>query len=106
MTIIIYQKKLRPSGIALFPFILIHVYSKGDQFLLNHEKIHIRQQIELLVIPFYLFYMFNYIYNLLKYRDHNKAYRNIIFEREAFRNEKNLNYLKGRKLWAFTRFVK
>ena len=79
---------------ALFPFILVKTAKcKSDKFLLNHEKIHLRQQLELLIVPFYLLYLTNYLFNRLKYDDHHTAYRNIIFEKEAFNNERNLGYL-------------
>ncbi len=79
---------------AIFPFILVRsIESKGDKILLNHEKIHLRQQLELLILPFYLLYLINYLFNRLKYKDHHMAYKNIIFEKEAFNNEGNLDYL-------------
>ena len=43
-------KKYR--GITLWPFIVLNKHEKGKEALLNHERIHLRQQIELLVIPF------------------------------------------------------
>jgi hypothetical protein len=44
-------KKLKINGIALFPFIFIRKpEDRENNILINHEKIHLRQQIELLVI--------------------------------------------------------
>lgn len=87
---------------ALFPFILIKDKSGiNDSILLNHEKIHLRQQLELLVIPFYLLYVLIYLLNRLKYEDHYLAYRGIIFEKEAYLFEKDLNYLRKRRFWAW-----
>ena len=34
-----------------------------------------------------------------------KAYRNISFEREAYTNEANSNYLNNRALWSFIKFT-
>lgn len=83
---------------ALYPFILIsHQALLADAVLINHERIHLRQQAELLVIPFYILYLLNYLINLAIYRNHQKAYLNIVFEREAYARETNLNYLKSRK---------
>lgn len=91
---IVVVDKLPAYGMAIFPFILIKtVESKGDKILLNHEKIHLRQQLELLILPFYLLYLISYLFNRLKYTDHHTAYRNIIFEKEAFNNEGDLAYL-------------
>ena len=35
----------------------------------------------------------------------HKAYRNISFEKEAYNNEKDLNYIKNRKIFAQWRKV-
>lgn len=54
---------------------------------------------ELLYIPFYILYGLEYLKNLWKYTPH-KAYLNISFEREAYANENNFEYLKTRKHYA------
>jgi hypothetical protein len=90
---------------ALFPFILVNNKSLlSDAVVLNHERIHLKQQAELLVIPFYVLYLINYLANLVKYRNHNKAYLNIVFEREAYANEADMNYLKSRKGYCWRRY--
>lgn len=87
---------------ALFPFILVQNKAfKQDVVLIRHETIHIRQELELLIIPFYVLYLLNYIINWFRYRDHNKAYLNIVFEREAYTCEDDSNYLQQRKAWAW-----
>ncbi|WP_242689285.1 hypothetical protein [Pedobacter sp. SYSU D00535] len=94
------------AGMALFPFILIKRSEyKGDQVLLNHERIHIVQQLELLLVGFYLLYFLNYLINLLKYKKHELAYLNIVFEKEAYRRESETSYLKRREIWAWRRFL-
>ncbi len=93
------------SAMALYPFILVkREEMKQNVILIHHEKIHHRQQLELLIVPFYLLYLFNYLYNLLRYRNHYKAYREIIFEREAFQMDNDLDYLSRRKMFAFVKF--
>lgn len=59
----------------------------------------------MLVIPFYVIYLINYLINLVIYRQHDKAYREIIFEREAYANEHNKNYLSQRPVWSFMKYV-
>ena len=96
---------LPAAGMALFPFILVKTIGlKAHKTLVNHEKIHLKQQLELLIIPFYILYLLHYLFNLLRYFNHDKAYRNIIFEREAYQNDKNLSYLNNRSLWAWTAY--
>jgi hypothetical protein len=106
---VIVAKYLIPKGIrgiTIFPFILIGVASdKRNAILINHEKIHIRQQIELLILPFYIWYLFDFGIQFIKYKDKNKAYRNICFEREAYANELNLNYLAKRDCWNFLKYT-
>ena len=104
--LIIISRFLFYDGLTLFPFIILrHKKFKDDKTLINHERIHLQQQMELLVLPFYFIYLLNYLVNLLIYRNHALAYRNIVFEREAFLNEKDLSYLKRRKLWEVNRYL-
>jgi len=93
-------------GMAIFPFICVkeHDY-RYDQTLMNHEKIHLCQQLEMCIVPFYLLYVGHYLFNLLKYKNHDEAYRNICFEREAYDNELDLNYLRKRTFWRFWRYL-
>ncbi|WP_405377228.1 hypothetical protein [Nonlabens sp. Asnod3-A02] len=98
-----YLKKY--SGMTLWPFLLVSNKSKlTDALFMNHENIHAVQQKELLVLFFYLCYGLDYLFNLMRYMNHHKAYRNIVFEREAYLNESNLDYLKERKLFSFFKF--
>ena len=94
-------------GITIFPFIVLSFKKdKSNEVLINHEKIHIRQQIEMLVIPFFLWYGIEYVIRFIQYRNSKLAYLNISFEREAYQNEKNLHYLKQRSFWKFIKFFK
>ena len=89
-------------GLTLFPFIIVSEKADlKDKILINHEKIHIQQQKELLVLPFYIWYLIDFGIQFLKFKNKNKAYRNICFEKEAYSNERNLNYLKERTFWNF-----
>ena len=91
---------------ALFPFILVdEECALHDNTLLNHEKIHLRQQAELLVIPFYLLYLLNYLFNLTRYHQHEKAYLNISFEREAYTYEADHTYLYKRGWYSWIKFL-
>jgi hypothetical protein len=90
------------SGLTIFPFIFLRNKKNiNDVFLLNHEKIHLKQQIELLWIFFFVWYFIEYCIRMYQYKNHEFAYKNISFEKEAYKNEHNLNYLKSRKLFAF-----
>jgi hypothetical protein len=103
MIIIIPQiSYLGISGITLFPFIILREHGlKQNKRIMNHEQIHIRQQMELLILPFYVLYLIEFCIGLIKYRNKQKAYINISFEREAYKHDLELDYLKERKLWAW-----
>jgi len=55
---------------------------------------------ELLYLPFYIIYLFEWLFLLFKYFDSRKAYKNISFEKEAYTYEEDLGYLKRRKHFA------
>lgn len=94
------------SGITLWPFVIVRDdrLSKNPR-LLNHEKIHLRQQIEMCIVFFYIWYLFEYFIWLIIYRKHYKAYRRISFEREAFDNDRDFDYLKNRRFWGFWSYL-
>lgn len=92
-------------GITIFPFVILKQQNyKKDVVLTNHEFIHLRQQKELLIIPFFVVYFFEFLFRILQYRTWHLAYRNISFEREAYSNEKDLNYLQSRSFWSFMKY--
>lgn len=96
----------KAQAITIFPFIFLkHSSDRDNRILINHERIHILQAIELLIIPFYVLYLLEFSLRLIQYRNFTRAYLNISFEREAYENEHNLNYLKSRKLFSFWKYV-
>jgi hypothetical protein len=94
------------AGISIFPFIFLSATAlKFRKTFINHEKIHLRQQLELLVIPFYIWYVLEFFIRLLYYRNWHLAYVNISFEREAYAKELDLEYLKHRRFWSFLKYL-
>ncbi len=92
-------------GITVFPFIFLkHKVLRRDIILVNHERIHLRQQLELLIIPFFIIYLLEFLCRLLQHKKWRLAYKTISFEREAYKNEKDLDYLNSRSLWAFLKY--
>jgi len=83
-------------ALAFWPFIFISSKTIIDDELINHERIHLKQQLELLIIPFYIWYLIEL---------YTRGYMNISFEKEAYANENNLTYLKKRRIFAFTRYL-
>lgn len=77
---------------------------KLDKVTKNHEAIHYHQQLELLFIGQWILYVFYWLKGLITYRSGEIAYRQSPFEREAYSNEYNLNYLKTRKAFAWRNY--
>jgi hypothetical protein len=89
------------SSIALWPFIFVREKQyRMDQVLINHEKIHLRQQLEMLIVFFYLWYGIEYLVYRFKGMSARTAYRKIRFEKEAYQFEDDPDYLKKRKMFA------
>jgi hypothetical protein len=85
-------------AITLWPFILLRSKEDVHNFkLLTHEKIHIKQQKELFILGFYVLYLYYYIKLRRKGNSKWLAYKLIPFEKEAYTNEGNYNYLNSRK---------
>lgn len=106
---IIYSNYLPVKGfraINLFGIIFARKeYGALDKRILNHEAIHTRQMLELWVVGFYLWYMMEWLFNWIRYKERYRAYREIGFEREAFINDTDRHYLKRRKKYAFRHYL-
>jgi hypothetical protein len=96
------------TAMAIWPFIIGKSEEvRRDEVLLNHERIHLRQQGEMLLIFFLLWYLLEYLYfRFLKKYSHFEAYKSISFEREAYQQENKLQYLNNRPFWASLRYLK
>jgi hypothetical protein len=94
------------KGISLWPFVILkHQSLAKEPVFMNHERIHLSQQIEMLILPFYLWYSLEFLLRLVQFKNANLAYKNISFEREAYENESDLNYFRKRHLWNFTNYL-
>lgn len=93
-------------GLSLWPFIVLKDNQlREDSVLINHERIHLRQQLEMFILPFYLWYLIEWGVRYLMYRDAYLAYQNISFEREAYLHEGNLHYLNTRNPYRFIKYL-
>lgn len=71
----------------------------------RHETIHFQQQLEMLFVPFFLLYFFFWLKGLIEYRDGKASYYVNPFEREAYINESDENYLATRKRFAWKHYL-
>ena len=93
-------------GLTIFPFIFLKTKElRLNTVLINHEKIHLKQQLELLWLPFFIWYGIEFIIKCFIYKNRQIAYQNISFEKEAYQNEHNTSYLGNRKLFSFLKYL-
>lgn len=105
---IIYNRIL-PFGRKYYAINLFGLlFAKGpcSATTINHEKIHTSQMLEMGFIFFYLWYVIEWLVRVIQYRNTFKAYKNISFEREAYTNQQNPDYLKTRKLYSFRHYLR
>ena len=69
----------------------------------NHEKIHWQQQLELLIIFFYVLYLIEWVVKF--FADANNAYKNLSSEREAYTFDDDLTYLETRKRYRWLKYI-
>ena len=93
------------TAINLCGFIFVR---RGREFTatdLQHERIHTRQMLELLIIPFYLIYLIEWLLRLVQTRHLVRAYRRISFEREAYAHQSDATYLRHRPAYTWLRYL-
>lgn len=108
------------KAINLFGVLFVKNNAKIDDVTINHESIHSRQFVELMVLfavatvfirwwlpvfapfAFYVWYVIEWLIRLPS----GDAYRNISFEREAYANEYDSEYLKKRGFFAFLKYLR
>jgi len=90
-------------GICLVPFgIFLHEKYLNNERIINHEKIHWQQQMEMFIIFFYLWYVIEWLIKLMFKKD---SYYTISFEREAYENDGNKTYLNNRKKFNWIKYL-
>lgn len=57
---------------------------------------------ELLYVPFYILYLLEWFYRLTQ---KGNAYRNISFEKEAYNNENDMDYLDKREHFSWIEYI-
>ena len=86
----------------------VFVWCRGilSERVKRHETIHFQQQLELAFVFQWFLYVAFWSLGMLKYRDGKKAYRENPFEREAFSNDRDLDYLATRPRYNWLRYLK
>lgn len=89
----------------LFGLLFVRKDAVIGPVIVNHENIHTAQMCEMLYIPFYIWYVLEWLVRLVICRNTHGAYHNISFEKEAYLHEDDMEYLKKRNLFAWVRYV-
>lgn len=82
------------KAMTIWPFIFSR--EKMNERGWRHERIHGRQQLECLLVFFYLIYILEAVF---------KKYENISFEREAYQHEDEVDYLKHRAWFKWVLYL-
>lgn len=115
----IVENKILPLGsfdaMVLGKFIFTKDASKLNERIIRHETIHYYQQAELAYVIFFVMYFLSFVCQLIRCLFNKKigkaesgsssmwvrAYRTVLFEREAYEHENDPEYLKRRGPWAW-----
>lgn len=93
-------------AITVFPFIFVRSKEDVSSWLIMHERIHIQQQMELMLVGALVLYILETFYAKFILRlSSYEAYLYFSLEQEAYRNQNDPNYLKNRKLFTVLRYV-
>lgn len=107
---IIYNKRIpfRPfwaTNLCGFVFVR-EEYGRLTEVACNHEYIHSLQQREMGYLFFFIWYNIEWLIRLLVYRSPMKAYRNIVFEREAYQCESQMDYAERRRHFSWWKYYR
>jgi hypothetical protein len=105
---IIIRNKIIPikgfRALTIWPIVFVRSDMPFFDVDENHERIHGRQQVELLWLPFFIIYIVEWM--IRKLFGKGRAYRNISFEREAYANQHDFDYVYRRKFWRWLRYIR
>lgn len=114
------------KAINLFGVMFIRPNARITKRTINHESIHSAQIKEVMgvctvlllllfgfswftlitsIFSFYIWYVLEWFIKLFFYNSGDEAYQNISFEKEAYKYDKDYEYLDKRKIFSFIKFI-
>jgi hypothetical protein len=96
--------KMDIVAVTIFAWVFVRSDSMEDERLINHESIHVEQYKETLFVGFLVIYVLEFLIRFLFCWNWEKAYMNLAFEKEAYNNDMNLEYLANRKRYNWIKF--
>lgn len=92
------------AALTVWPFIFVRRDARVTERLVMHERIHGRQQLEMLWVLFFVWYGVEWVVRWCMNR--GSAYRSVAFEREAYCNEAYREYFCYRRPFEWVRYLK
>ena len=89
------------KGVPILFWIIVRENSKP--WVIRHEEIHLRQRLELLIVPYEILYLIEWIIRRV-FRGTKNANKKTIFEKEAYDNDGYLLYIENRKPYAWFKY--
>ena len=98
-----YLAPIDIGAITLGPIVI----SRGEmsEITKRHETIHFQQFLELAFVGFIILYFGYWLWNLIRGDSGESAYYNIPFEKEAYYNDEDENYLQNRKRFSWIHYI-
>lgn len=108
---VIFNNIVPPPGfkaLCIWPFVFVRRKSNSSFSITKerHESIHAEQEKEMLLIFFFIWYIVEFLIKLCYYRDRMIAYYAISFEREAYCNQGDEEYLSKRKHYSWIKYIR
>ena len=93
------------KAVNLFGVVFVRKGTAPSEVDVRHEQIHTEQIRETLYVGFYVLYLMMFIWQFVKAWNWSKAYRAVPFEREAYDNEQDENYLENRIHYGWKKYL-
>jgi len=94
------------KALAIFPFIFVQSHDLTPPWLINHERIHLRQQIETLFIGTCILTFLERLYaKIVLKKNKRERYVYAATEQEAYLHMHEEKYLENRPHWNFVYYI-
>ncbi len=94
------------KGLAFFPFVFIRSEEFVVPWVVDHERIHHRQEVETLFVGVVVLSLIEFIYaRFVLKKNKMQSYLYTAAEQEAYLSMHDHNYLQERKPWALLKFI-
>lgn len=100
------------KAINLFGVLFVRGNAYIGEKTIRHESIHTKQMKEMLYVPFYLWYGIEWVIRYFAWSfekkpcdPNDKPYDRMSFEKEAYANDHDTEYLKNRKPYAWFKYM-